>query len=118
MEGRLLRCPAPFGLGLLRKLPDLDFGQFSKWRTRGMPQNMGVRRIFGRSRARPGPCKNSRRHPKCLQNGRIHSIKIGQSPAKDTDAIWAGFRGSGTVAPRRAAMRSAAEHDAIGVTDG
>src|SRR6266581_1035017 len=34
----------------MENAPELDFGQFSKWRTRGMPQNMGVRRIFGRSR--------------------------------------------------------------------
>jgi hypothetical protein len=44
----------------------LDFGQFSKRRMREMSQNIGVHRIFSGSRARPGPCENSRRHQKYL----------------------------------------------------
>jgi hypothetical protein len=61
---------------------ELDFGQFSKWRMRETSQNIGVHGIFGGSRARPGPCENSRRHQKCLQNGCYRAAKIGQSPAE------------------------------------
>jgi hypothetical protein len=60
----------------------LDFGHFSKRRMREMSQNIGVHRIFSGSRARPGPCENSRRHQKYLQSGRFQAAKIGQSPAK------------------------------------
>jgi hypothetical protein len=62
--------------------PELDFGQFSKRRMREMCQNIGVHRIFSGSRARPGPCENSRRHQKYLQNGPFRAAKIGQSPAE------------------------------------
>jgi hypothetical protein len=56
-------------LFLLPKTPqpsELDFGEFSKRRMREMSQNIGVHRIFSGSRARPGPCENSRRHQKYL----------------------------------------------------
>jgi hypothetical protein len=63
-------------------MPELDFGQFLKRRMRETSQNIGVHRLFSGSRARPGPCENSRRHRKYLQTGRFRAAKIGQSPAE------------------------------------
>ena len=70
------------GMITTNAVAELDFGQFSKRRMREMSQNIGVHRIFSGSRARPGPCENSCRHQKYLQNCRFRAAKIGQSPAE------------------------------------
>jgi hypothetical protein len=56
---------------------------------REMSQNIGVHRIFSGSRARQGPCENSRRHQKYLQSGRFRAAKIGQSPDEMLNEICA-----------------------------